>query len=634
MFSIINSCIIKNLHLVNPDIIGESFTGGIYGYNDGCCNIIENCHVEGVGSVQGYIAGGIGGGGFEFYFSSITNCSVSIDNIIGHYASGGLIGSCDFGETFIDRCIVTTDISLIGLTSSPPPPDYYFDTGCGGLVGCVIPAGLVSIENSYYSGCINNERNYDENTGGLFGYIGYTTYGHCVNIRNCYALLDTPAVPLSIANYNTGGLIGYYDSNDNSGAPLIIHCYSVSTYNNKGLISKTRSYYKPYIINSYYQLNGNNIGGIGTVLTPQEMELDSSYFGWDFDEIWSMGNTVRSSTYPYPYYMPDWLLPNDPSQTKINIIFIELAIPQHANAKSRLLNIPGEEPDTGPNVCYDINNAYRAYANWPNMTINDFNNATGKAGTRADRVLRQAKVLITAKTGFQPEKNVYINISTTLGSDAWIHIDSTSSVTDSNGQITAYIEYFGDRVFFINAYSPISFASCQIKTTEAKYKNRFYLSLFYYPLRSKYATLKEFEAKVREEGTGCDDLTGKWYTTDWSSSANPKPIIEIPKPLTYSGTTPRKYITLGVDSPYIPRNEYVSDGSQNKVWHRGKIKIEGLGDDIKIAEDMGFKINGYHIDYFLEFTTVEEFANTIGKNLHVEDGYYFVEAIFVGIQKD
>jgi len=305
-----------------------------------------------------------------------------------------------------------------------------------------------------------------------------------------------------------------------------------------------------------------------------------------------------------------------------------IQIPQHKDAQAASL------PNYPKNACYDINPSFKAYATWPNMTINDWENKTGKAGTRSDRVLRQAYFLVTVKNGTAPLPNAAVTVSTTLGTDAYIY--KTSSTTDAQGAMGVFVEYFGERTFTMTATASGVSASKSVSGTAARvapYRNKFYLSAYRYSLRSRFSTWAAFEDDVMMNGTGYDDTTKKWYQPDWSSGKAKKPIVQVSAPLTASGTTPKKYVTIAVDSPYIPRNKYVSDGSSSSVFHRGLIAINGDNTNLRIAEDSGDRINGYHIDYFIEFDTLTQFYNGYGATLSTKNGYHFVPLFYAGIKK-
>ncbi len=104
---ITTDAILKNISLVNVNIFGWDFTGGLVGYNDG---IIEQCFVEGNIVGNDYV-GGIAG-----WNSEIIKNSYSVVNIQGERWLGGIAGFSYSGK--IINCYTLNDKELSGTTTS------------------------------------------------------------------------------------------------------------------------------------------------------------------------------------------------------------------------------------------------------------------------------------------------------------------------------------------------------------------------------------------------------------------------------------------------------------------------------------------------------------------------------------
>jgi 3D (Asp-Asp-Asp) domain-containing protein len=302
----------------------------------------------------------------------------------------------------------------------------------------------------------------------------------------------------------------------------------------------------------------------------------------------------------------------------ITIQQIETVIPQNISAVSRTL------PNTDSNACYDYSSSFRPYSGWESI---DYTNSSGKVGTLPDRVLRQMKILVTVKNGTTPVSGATVSLSTSLGTDAYIYTPST--MTNSSGQLTAYIEFYSNRVFTATASYNGATKNYTASGYTAVYKNKFYMTVYNFPLRSNFSTWANFEAAVQLNGTGYDDVGNQWYKYNPSGS-----ILPISGPNnTSSGTTPTEYRTIAVDSPYITRRSYISDGSSTTTYHRGRVIIDGLssvsGDSgYRTAEDSGSKINGYHIDLFIGFKTIAQFSSAYGSYVAKSSGYYFPQLTY------
>jgi len=296
-------------------------------------------------------------------------------------------------------------------------------------------------------------------------------------------------------------------------------------------------------------------------------------------------------------------------------------VPQHLSAVSKTL------PSTAANACFDYNANYKPKSNWPTI---DYNNSSGKAGTRANRQLIRLHFQVTTGEACQ-----LVTISTSL-SDAYISSPSYRSTSTAPKDI--YIEYYGHRQITVTATSAGKTSQQTINSSySAVYANRFYTTMYNTTRRSLCSNWADFERRVRLNGSGYDDTVtpGKWYTLDWSSSASPRPVIP-GTVTTASGTTPTENRTVAVDPSYITMKKYVSDGSTSSTWHRSNLGVSGpaaTGFSF-IAEDTGGAINGYHIDLYIGLKTPSEYAAVNpGLANYITNGVYFTFISTKGVNK-
>jgi len=178
-----NLAVIKNLGLVDSNISGYNYVGGIAGYL-GVGNIINsystNGIVYGVGSDIGGIVGSSGGGSrgsdgniSSSYFSGTVNGVINVGGLVGHMYRGTISLSHASG-------------SINGSYS-----------GAGGLIGNFVGGVVVTDKNIFVSECYSDATVVGaDNSGGLIGYA-YDGF-----VSNSFA---TGSVS---GNSGVGGLIG------------------------------------------------------------------------------------------------------------------------------------------------------------------------------------------------------------------------------------------------------------------------------------------------------------------------------------------------------------------------------------------------------------------------------------------
>ncbi|MCL2131528.1 MAG: T9SS type A sorting domain-containing protein [Lentimicrobiaceae bacterium] len=176
LFARIRYATIENLGVINCNIIGHYYVGGLIGY--GNQSVISNCYATGSVNGNRYIGGLVG---YNLYHSTISNCYATCNVSGDDERVGGLIGS--IANSTMDSCYATGNVS--GNNYS-----------VGGLAG---HAENDTISNSYATGNVNGV---NSNVGGLVGFA-YTVNGG-TSISNCYATGN-----VSGNNESVGGLIGY-----------------------------------------------------------------------------------------------------------------------------------------------------------------------------------------------------------------------------------------------------------------------------------------------------------------------------------------------------------------------------------------------------------------------------------------
>ncbi len=142
-FGYTNGANISNITLIDNDITGQHFTGGLVGYSS-LSSTISNCSVKGSVTSSGTQVGGLIG-----YSSATTiNSSFASGEVSGTSNIGGLVGKSNNTSTF-NNCYSMSDVS-----------------GSGDLVGALIGYSDSSINYCYASGYVSGVGN---NVGGLVG---------------------------------------------------------------------------------------------------------------------------------------------------------------------------------------------------------------------------------------------------------------------------------------------------------------------------------------------------------------------------------------------------------------------------------------------------------------------------------
>ncbi len=229
-------------------------TSGLFGYNKGT--------IKDVGVEKSFIFCGsaVVGGVCGENDGTVSNC-YNAGTVSGNSFVGGV---CGWNRGDVVYCYNTGTVS----------GNYYVGGVCGGNSTNISSNPSSTVNNCYNMGTVSG----NDNVGGVCGECGIGEWFPGV-VSNCY---NTGTVS---GNYNVGGVCG-----ENSGT--VSNCY--------------------YLIGCAVDRNGTTQYGIGTSssgssvadisgattgLTDAQMKLQSSFVGFDFENVWAMGN---STTYSYP----------------------------------------------------------------------------------------------------------------------------------------------------------------------------------------------------------------------------------------------------------------------------------------------------------------------------------------------
>lgn len=272
---------VENVTLMNTNITGRDYVGGLAGYvyTTVDTDILKNINIHGEINGRDYIGGAIGYShiltqnvNYKQYNDYIyTNCSISGNNFVG-----GLIG---YLETYYSRYHY--------LRYSHTYSNVRGNNYVGGIIGYgnAQEGGYSFIESSFSEGTVKG----NENVGGLAGYLKSAGIGNNARrwIRDSYSQSN-------ITGYKyLGGLIGQA-YNSGFGLLFIERTYSSGkisgVLNTGGLVGYKYSEYASGIYDSYnfWSIENSNqtFSAMGSGKTTNQMMIESTFSGWNFDNIW------------------------------------------------------------------------------------------------------------------------------------------------------------------------------------------------------------------------------------------------------------------------------------------------------------------------------------------------------------
>ena len=326
---------LKNIKLENVNIKGTQYIGGLVGYNkDG---IIENCSVTGnitgdseVGGLVGYMYSGsitqsyaiatvngttyTGGLVGYMYLGSITQ-SYATATVNGVTYTGGLVGytylSASITQSYVTEIVNGTQYTggLVGyINSMNAEISNCYTTNIvtvnGDYVGGLVGYNYGKITLCYTVGSVNGENLF---AGGLVGY----SYKNAT-IEKCYSVSNVTGNNYigGLAGYNTGIISNCYatgkvEGNSEVGSLIgndkgeLINCYGIGKVtatgsNVGGLIGLAG---QSNVTNSYWtpETTKQLIGVKGTRMLLFQMQYESGYKDWDFEEVWGIGDGTKAT---------------------------------------------------------------------------------------------------------------------------------------------------------------------------------------------------------------------------------------------------------------------------------------------------------------------------------------------------
>lgn len=228
---------------------------GLFGYV-GSSGQIRNLGVENVNVTGNSYVGGLCGRNY----GSINNC-YSTGFVSGYSRVGGLIGVGYRIRNSFSKCTVSGQTYVGGFCG---------DSG-GGIYRCYATGTVLGSDNAFRIG----------------GFCGVNVG----TVSNCYAKGDVSAGDDSS---NIGGFCG-----ENTSTVTIINCYSTGTVtvgassSDIGGLCGDNTY--GTVTTSYWDMDTSGLtssnGGTGKTTT--EMQTQSTFTGWDFNDVWAICETTN-----------------------------------------------------------------------------------------------------------------------------------------------------------------------------------------------------------------------------------------------------------------------------------------------------------------------------------------------------
>ncbi len=296
LVNLLNDSTLSGCYVEGGGISGRQMVGGMVGQINGATidNCYTTCTVSGIGTESSTVGGlvglvGISGGTISDCYSTGT---VSCTGVTTLGSVGGLVGE-NTGTIF--NCYSTGSVS----SNAHDPYGYV-----GGLVGNNLAENdsqFGVITNCYSSGDVTS----DYMTGGLVGLNGG-------DINNSYAM------GIVTGDTRVGGLVGYNVEPFSGGSGSISKCYSTGIVSGNLSVGGLVGYiYSGTLTACFWDTQtclpatvgvgyGTSTGVTGK--TTAEMKTESTFTGWDFDNIWYMAD----------YPILQWELSPSPLQSRID----------------------------------------------------------------------------------------------------------------------------------------------------------------------------------------------------------------------------------------------------------------------------------------------------------------------------
>ena len=295
---------IRNLTLSDANVYGRYWVGGFAGLNSG---VIENCHLvdsqvagyekSNPSQNYNYIGGSKIGGitGWNLEGGVITGSSVIRSSVLGNLNVGGIAGinNGTISQSFVRDCsddhwigtkyqksnaTYSTALAMVCNSLMMQLQGYDLTTPymyVGGLVGSNESSqGLGKVSNCYV---VNTQLQAIDAFGELIG----VNWG---DVENCY----TAENGISFYSYF------YYDGVYQQ----ILFEPDYTSRNMHKASGNTQNIH-------YYEGSSVVLRGVGTKhLNGSGMKTQSTYAGWDFENIWTLDATATADNYGYPVFGP------------------------------------------------------------------------------------------------------------------------------------------------------------------------------------------------------------------------------------------------------------------------------------------------------------------------------------------
>ncbi len=287
LFGYVDGASIINLGIINLNISGNDYVGGLVGY---AIEVdIDDCYTTGfVDSIWGDVGGLVGNIDLGSINNSYSSASVTGDTLVG-----GLIGMTWDSSIVVQNSYATGDVtgaSFVGGLVGEAYGDILNCTANGTIIGVEFVGGLLgalddNLFDSYATGAVTGA---GQSTGGLVGQ-SYSTG----NINNSYATGDV----VSTGTY-VGGLVGY-------GSGTIRNSYSIGNvtasddYIVGGLVGETDN---TVIENCYATGDVTGKGYVGGLIADFDGSINNSYATGDVVSTEDRVGGFIGSCYSGPVY--------------------------------------------------------------------------------------------------------------------------------------------------------------------------------------------------------------------------------------------------------------------------------------------------------------------------------------------
>jgi hypothetical protein len=277
--------VIKNIKMDAHYIVGQDKVGSLCGYIEhGVTLKIENCVSYGKVIGRNYIGGLIGTMYTEGMgvFGGIKN-SYTSGAVRGNDYVGGFAGFC-----YAERCASDCEVIASGEYKGGFA-GVCVASGCyatGDVFGSNLTGGFAGSINNCYECFSTGNVNGNNEVGGFCGSI-YSV------VSDCYATGDVNG------QNNVGGFCGSLDYvNPEHWIRMIEKCYSKGSVSGDNDVGGFCGFNEREVVSSFWdtQTSGISASAGGEGKTTAEMMTQSTYEGWDFEEVWCL---VEGKTYPH-----------------------------------------------------------------------------------------------------------------------------------------------------------------------------------------------------------------------------------------------------------------------------------------------------------------------------------------------